>query len=233
MKKIAAIILVLILLLSFCGCNSTKLTSKNLVGSWETEISVEVYSAISDDDLSAKFTENDIPKSLANEIGALKLKTIFEFDKGKGNLKIPEEAVKNFSQETIGIIIDYYKNGGLLKAVQEQGIEINTNEELDEIYKEEGTSIDAILTEMRAKMEKVINDNSDDLMTGQLVDGYYPLYEIKPKYRIDEDTVIFYDSYDEYETFYFEIIDNDTLKINKIYYNYEEFNVSMTLKRVK
>ena len=54
MKKLAALSLVFIMLLSFCGCNSTKLSAKNLVGTWEAELSLEDFAAMTDEDIDEK-----------------------------------------------------------------------------------------------------------------------------------------------------------------------------------
>ena len=130
------------------------------------------------------------------------------------------------------IVLDYYKNGGISDLYKKQGIEINTNEELEELLKEAGTSLEGLLATMKAEMEAELK-KEDNAITVKPIIGYYLLYVKKPNYKISENVVTFYDKDDEYETFYFETVDKNTLKINKIYYNYEELNVSMTLNRIK
>jgi hypothetical protein len=232
MKKIIALLLTFLFVFTICGCNSNKLTAKTLNGRWETEITALAYSLISDDDLSAQFKDSDIPKSLAEKINNLKFKAVFEFDKQKANIKIPEAAIEGFYKDTINIVLDYYKNGGIIDLYKKQGIEINTNEELEELLKEAGTSLEGLLATMKAEMEAELK-KEDNAITEKPINGYYLLYVKKPNYKISENVVTFYDKDDEYETFYFETVDKNTLKINKIYYNYEELNVSMTLNRIK
>ena len=234
MKKIAAISLVFIMLLSFCGCNSTKLTAKNLVGTWETELSLEDFAAMTNEDIT-ELGDNEVPKELYEKIKKLKIKfTTVYYDDNTSDTKLKKTEIEKFINDEINILLDYYKTEGFLKLYQDQGVAISTNEELNALLAEAGTSIDELISEMKKEIEKTFNENELVKEWG-IPDkkGYYVLNEKPEKFSVSEGAITLITDEGEEEITYCELTNKDTLTVSKIYYDYEEYNVNITFKRVK
>ncbi len=231
MKKIAAITLIFIMLLSFCGCNSTKLTTKNLVGTWETKSTMADYSAMSGEEIEGA---EGIPKKYIDKIYDFKYswRIIFKED-GTYEAKISKTTVENSYDDQLDVMMEYYKDEGLLLMYQTLGVTVKDNEELEAYLVANGSStkevIDATRVQFKTLIEKSMEKDNEDL--GELSkDGYYTK---KGKFTVAEDSITLIEKDDEGKIHYCKLTDKDTLSVSKIYYDYEEFDVNINYKRIK
>ncbi|MBO5211218.1 MAG: hypothetical protein J6B80_04735 [Clostridia bacterium] len=232
MKKFAAITLIFIMLLSFCGCNSTKLTPKNLAGAWDAEISMRDYIEMT----SKEIIEDDgtIPKEYINKIYNLKYATrIVYYKDGTCETKVSKDMFDKLLEDELEILLDYYADEGLLLVYQALGVEANTNEELEAFLIANGSTfkdaLDAIEITLLGVVEKSKKELAKEL--GELKDDGY--YTVKEKFTVTEDSIKYVNKDDKEKITYCKLTDKNTLVVNKMYYDYEEYNVNITFKRVK
>jgi len=233
MKKIAALLLVFIMLLDLCSCNSTKLTIENLLGTWEAESTMADYSAMSGEEVEG--TEG-IPKKYIDKIYNLKYSWRIVFNKdGTYEAKISKTTVENSYNDQLDVMMEYYKDEGLLLMYQALGATVKNNEELETYLIANGSStkevIDATRVQFKTLIEKSMEKANEEL--GELgKDGYYTK---KGEFTVAEDsiTLISKDDDDEEKIHYCKLIDKDTLSVNRIYYDFEEFDVDINYKRIK
>jgi hypothetical protein len=100
MKKITVLFLVLLLLFSLCGCSSTKLNVKNLLGTWEAEITIEESASLTGEDI--KGDDTDMPQKYVDRINNLKLpwKVVFYKD-GSCETKISKSGINKLYDDII------------------------------------------------------------------------------------------------------------------------------------
>ena len=233
MKKIAALLLVFIMLLGLCSCNSTKLTIKNLVGTWEAESTMADYSAMSGEEVEG--TEG-IPQKYIDKIYNLKYSWRIVFNKdGTYEAKISKTTVENSYNDQLDVMMEYYKDEGLLLMYQALGATVKNNEELETYLIANGSTTKDVLDTLKVQFQALIDKEKDkeNEELGKLgKDGYYTK---KGKFTVAEDsiTLISEDDDDEEKIHYCKLTDKDTLSVDRIYYDYEEFDVDINYKRIK
>ncbi len=230
MKKLAAISFVFLMLLSICGCNSTKLTTKNLVGTWEANITIADYAAMTGESIGGD--DDDLPKQYVEQINNLGLhfRTVFNKD-GTCDTKIAKTSIDKFYSDMIDIIVDFYKEQGLLMMYQANGLNVQTNTELEAYLVANGTTSADIIASLKSTLETTIETGKEEIDFGKLGDdGYYTITE---KFTVNEESITTINKDNEEEIMYCKLTDKDTLTVNKIYFDFEEYNVDITFKRVK
>ncbi|MBO5357954.1 MAG: hypothetical protein J6A78_01365 [Clostridia bacterium] len=232
MKKIAALLLVFIMLFSLCACNPTKLTVKNLKGTWEAKITLRDCSELADEEIVDD--EDIISKEYIDRIYNLSYTTRFVFKKdGTLETKISKESFEKLLDEELEIMLDFYKNEGVLLTYQALGYELKNNEELEAFLVQNGTSFQAVLDSIEITLLGVIEKSKKEITKdfGELTDdGYYTTTET---FTVNEDSITCITEEDKEEITYCKLTDKNTLVFNKVYFDFEEHKVNITLKRVK
>lgn len=236
MKKLAAILLIFLLLLSVCGCNSTKLTTKNIVGTWEAEFTMKDYAAMTGEDITTD-SDTELPKKYTEKINKLKLPfRVVYYENGTCDTKMSKSGIDKFYADNTDILMEYYKDEGLLLMYQTLGATVKTNEELAAFLVENGSTFDETLDALEVSVlglfEKAKKEFIKDLGKPDK-DGYYTANKKPEKFTVNEDSITIITEKDKEEITYCKLTDKDTLVVNKIYYDFGECEVDITFKRVK
>ncbi len=230
MKKYLSLFLALIIFFSLSGCG--KFTEKDLIGTWKAEITIEELFIF--DGGNGKFDlGDDFPKGYFNKIKDSKLEIEIEYYKnGTCDTFISKNNYDKFVKNLIDGCIEYLKDGGLLEMNKELGVK--TIEELDAVYKKLGTSVDKVLKDVEAAVKKSLDDSKAAMIADtDTEDEYYTLNSKPEKYSLDEGVITCITDENKKELTYFKLEDNDTIKVERIVHDYEEFDIKCTFKRIK
>ncbi len=210
MKKLLALVLALIMSLSFVACGESKDDSKKgdkkgsstakksaeelIVGEWETTF--EFAKIMSEDDADETLLE-------IIEDEGLSLEVVFEFsDNGKFELVADDKSVEKFKKDFTDVMEEYLV-ATLEAMIGQQGAEMS----LDDLLEAQGVTLDELLEE--AMVEIDFDEMLEDL-------------EQKGKYEVKDDKLYTYeDEIDEDEYIVFEISD-DELEFTKVVTDEEE-----------
>lgn len=233
MKKIVALLTIFVLLLSFSGCASNKLTDKNLVGTWDAKITLEQFAGMTGEDLTDGY--DDMSSEFDERLGnlSLTLRLVFKKDNTCDAL-ISKSDFEKMIDDQIEILIDYWRKEGLIKLYQSQGVDVKTNEELETILKSLGTSTDEVLATLTTTFEDIFKEADITKAWGEPdKNGYFKTNKKPEKFTVSDGLISVINSDDKEELMYCELTDRDTLVINKMVVDYEEYKGTITFKRVK
>lgn len=231
MKKIIALSLILIMILSFTGCSSKNLNAKNLVGTWDADLSLKEYSAISGENIGGE--DDDLPAQYIERINDLKLpmRIVFNED-GTCNTKIKKSALDNLFYDMTDIVMDFYKDQGLLMLYQANGVKVQTYEELETYFVNNNTTTNEVLKELEVTINATFESTKNKLDLGKVgADGYYTTNKKPEKYKVNDKNITITNDESKDKVMYCELIDENTLKINKLYFDYEEYEFEVLFKR--
>lgn len=231
MKKIIALSLILIMILSFTGCSSKKLSTKNLAGTWDADLSIKEYSAMSGNEIGGD--DDDLPAQYIERINDLKLpmRIVFNED-GTCNTKIKKSALDDLFSDMTDIVMDFYKDQGLLMLYQANGVQVQTNEELETYFVNNKTTTKEVLEALEVTIKATFESAKEDMDFGKVgSDGYYTTNKKPEKYTVNEDNITITTEKSKDEIMYCELTDENTLKINKLYFDYEEYEFEVLFKR--
>jgi len=130
-------------------------------------------------------------------------------------------------------MLDFYKKEGVLLTYQALGFELKNNEELEAFLIQNGTNFQSVLDSIEITLLGVIEKSKKELTKdfGELTDdGYYTTTET---FTVNEDSITCITEEDKEEITYCKLTDKNTLVFNKVYFDFEEHKVDITLKRVK
>ena len=236
MKKFSALLLVFIMFLGLCSCNSTKLTAKNIVGTWEAEFTMKDYAAMTGEDITTD-TETELPKKYSDKMIDLThpFRVVY-YENGTCDTKMSKSGIDKFYSDNTDILMEYYEDEGLLLMYQTLGATVKTNDELATFLAENGSTfkevLDALEVSVLGLFEKAKKEFIKDLGNPDK-DGYYTANKKPEKFTVNEDSITIITEKDKEEITYCKLTDKNTLVVNKIYYDYEESEVNITFKRVK
>lgn len=236
MKKFAVTTLILIMLFSFCSCNSTKLTTKNIIGTWDAEYSMKDYAAMTGEDITSN-DDTELSDKYTEKINNLKFPfRVVYYKDGTCDTKISKNGIDKFYSDNLNIVMEFYKDEGLLLTYQALGSTAKTNEELEAFFIENGTTFDATLDALEVTFLGLFEKTKQEFLKdfGEPdKNGYYTANKKPEKFTVNEDSITIITEKDKEEITYCKLTDKDTLVVNKIYYDYEESEVNITFKRVK
>ncbi len=230
MKKFAALTLCLLMIFSLTACGG--FNERKLIGNWDTEISMEDFMAITgEDDLGL---DDDTPKAYRESIKDVKIAIRFAFYKdGTCEVLFSEKAYNKFVDSIIDALAKYLKDGGLLETFKAEGI--TTQEEMEAALTLIGSSVDDMIEQIKTEAKTEVSKNKEEIFEGYtLKDGYYS--DGIAEFTLDEKKItLIYgkDGKEEKELMYYELVDDDTLKLTKIIADYEEYDCEIILNRVK
>ena len=226
MKKIFALALLVIMLFSLSACG--EFNQKKLVGTWETELSINDFIT---EDLGAE----DMPDDVLNKLKELNFKMRITYkEDGTCDNYYEQKSFDKLWEDYINIIIDYYENGGLVEIYKQQGVDINSQQELEAFFETLGTDSDAVLNTTKDGLEKVVEVIKDGILSETKAEsGYYKINKKSEKYSVEENVITIINDEDNKELMYFNTVDKNTMEITKMVVDYEEIDAKPTFKRVK
>ncbi|MBQ3547731.1 MAG: hypothetical protein IJA44_04590 [Clostridia bacterium] len=231
MKKIASILLVLVILLSFSGCKKEELNEDNIVDTWKAEISVENFSLITGMKIAGNGTE--LPSEYIKKINSFELPLYIIFNEnGKCDKKVLKADIDKLYEHMLNVVMDFFENQGLLLKYQAEGAKVNSNEQLKEYFISNSTTFEKVLAEFKETFKKIIKD--EKAKYGFLKadkNGFYTITQKPEKYIVSETSITFINE-KEIATFS-ELTDKNTILITKVFDGEKEHNVSITFKRTK
>lgn len=233
MKKIVALFTIFVLLLSFSGCDSKKLTAKNLVGTWDAEITLEQFAGMTGEDLTDGY--DDMSSEFDERLGNLSLtfRLVFKKDNTCDALILKSDFEKIIDDQ-IEILIDYWRKEGLIKLYQSQGVDVKTNEDVEALLISLDTNTEEVLATLKTQFEEIF-DSADITKPWGKPDknGYFTVNSEPEKFSVEENVITIINTDDNKEVMYCELTDKDTLVIDRMVVDYEEYKGTLIFKRVK
>ena len=226
MKKFSAVLLVIIMLFSLSACG--KFNQKKLVGTWETELLINDF-------ITDEFDALDMPDDVLNKFKKLNFKMRITYkEDGTCDNYYEQKSFDKLWEDYIDIIIDYYKNGGLVELYKQQGADINSQQELEAILTTLGTDFETTINTTKDALKIVVDGIKAKIISETKAEnGYYKINSKPEKYSVKENVITIINDNDKKELMYFKLIDKNTIEITKMIVDYEEVDAKPTFKRVK
>ena len=115
---------------------------------------------------------------------------------------------------------------------QANGVQVQTNEELETYFVNNKTTTKEVLEALEVTIKATFESAKEDMDFGKVgSDGYYTTNKKPEKYKVNEDNITITTEKSKDEIMYCELTDENTLKINKLYFDYEEYEFEVLFKR--
>lgn len=232
MKKTIALTLMIVTLLSFCGCSSeNKINNESLSGIWDGEVTAKELSLLTGVFIYGNDTV--LPSQYIEELQNYKLKYRITFYNDKTcNKMVAKKQIDEFYSNMLNVVMKYYEEQGLLMKCQSDGISVQTYEELDKYLKENSSSVSDELSKFKVELKKLIEKAKNDNGFSKANDeGFYSLNKKKESFSIKDSTIIIKSNKKYILTC--DLIDDDSIVINKIDDGNYESSVTITLNKSK
>lgn len=229
MKKIIAFSLTLIMLFAFCGCSKKQVNSDNIIGTWESKITVKDFSLFT----GLKIIDRDsaLPSQYIEKMKNIKVQLSVTYNEnGKCDKKVLKKDVDKLYDEFLNIVMDFYKEIGMLMDYQAYSSNINTIDDLKEYLLSKDTTLENVLEEYKTKVKEALKNEKVKMgFTKADKNWYYVLNEKPEKYSVKDNKIEIVN--ENKITSYCELTNKNTIKINKINDNEILHEVSITFKR--